>query len=93
MYHLTNYYRWHNHLNPSILKASWTDEEEWLLFLHHKAYGSSWAKIAKSIEGRTDNSIKNHWNSAMRRKVKEYTERYNKIKDNKIKVPKSSKRL
>ncbi len=63
--------RWHNHLNPAIKKDSWTEQEEWLLYLHHKADGNRWAEITKNIDGRTDNAIKNHWNSSMKKKIPE----------------------
>ncbi|XP_044463925.1 transcription factor MYB3R-1 [Mangifera indica] len=64
--------RWHNHLNPSINKEAWTQEEELALIRAHQIYGNKWAELTKFLPGRTDNAIKNHWNSSVKKKLESY---------------------
>ncbi|KAL0891424.1 hypothetical protein Bca101_015407 [Brassica carinata] len=64
--------RWHNHLNPGINKNAWTQEEELTLIRAHQIYGNKWAELTKFLPGRSDNSIKNHWNSSVKKKLDSY---------------------
>ncbi|GMN20097.1 hypothetical protein TIFTF001_047040, partial [Ficus carica] len=59
--------RWANYLKPGIKRGEFSVEEEETLIRLHSALGNKWSTIAKQLSGRTDNEIKNHWNTRLKR--------------------------
>ncbi|OHS93756.1 hypothetical protein TRFO_11536 [Tritrichomonas foetus] len=59
--------RWRNHLDPAINHSMWTSEEDFLLISLHETFGNAWVKISQHMPGRSDNAIKNRWNSTLKK--------------------------
>lgn len=86
--------RWINHLEDKVKKDSWTKDEEEILFKITKEKGHKWSEISKYLKGRTDNCVKNHYYSNLRKKVRRLikysdwinSDQYTKIKEDLEKV-------
>ncbi|CAM8878917.1 unnamed protein product [Rhodiola kirilowii] len=61
--------RWLNYLRPDIKRGNISEDEEELIIRLHKLLGNRWSLIAGRIPGRTDNEIKNYWNTTLGKKV------------------------
>ncbi|XP_043700173.1 myb-related protein 308-like [Telopea speciosissima] len=58
--------RWINYLRPDLKRGNFTEEEDELIIKLHSLLGNKWSLIAGRLPGRTDNEIKNYWNTHIR---------------------------
>ncbi|XP_061953117.1 transcription factor WER-like [Populus nigra] len=77
--------RWINYLSPSVKHGGFSEEEDDLIIRLHKLLGNRWSLIAGRVPGRTDNQVKNHWNTHLSKKLG--------IKKRKCKISDSSSKL
>ncbi|GMJ00999.1 myb domain protein 55 [Hibiscus trionum] len=63
--------RWINYLRPDLKRGTFSQEEENLIIELHAVLGNRWSQIAAQLPGRTDNEIKNLWNSSLKKKLKQ----------------------
>ncbi|PKI72611.1 myb-related protein 308-like [Punica granatum] len=61
--------RWINYLRPDLKRGNFTEEEDELIINLHSVLGNKWSLIAARLPGRTDNEIKNYWNTHIKRKL------------------------
>ncbi|KAL8205946.1 hypothetical protein R6Q57_009497 [Mikania cordata] len=63
--------RWINYLRPDLKRGTFSLHEEKLIIELHDVLGNKWSQIAAQLPGRTDNEIKNHWNSSIKKKLRQ----------------------
>ncbi|AQK62583.1 R2R3MYB-domain protein [Zea mays] len=61
--------RWLNYLRPNIKHGGFSDEEDMIILSLYISIGSRWSIIAAQLPGRTDNDIKNYWNTRLKKKL------------------------
>ncbi|KZV25513.1 Myb domain protein 36, partial [Dorcoceras hygrometricum] len=61
--------RWLNYLRPNIKHGEFSDEEDRIICTLYASIGSRWSIIATQLPGRTDNDIKNYWNTKLKKKI------------------------
>ncbi|KAJ0257316.1 Transcription factor MYB51 [Hirschfeldia incana] len=61
--------RWANYLRPDIKRGEFTEEDERSIISLHALHGNKWAAIARGLPGRTDNEIKNYWNTHIKKRL------------------------
>ncbi|KAK8559220.1 hypothetical protein V6N13_098809 [Hibiscus sabdariffa] len=61
--------RWINYLSPNVNRGNFTKDEEDKIIRLHETLGNKWSKIASHLPGRTDNEIKNMWNTHLKKRL------------------------
>jgi hypothetical protein len=71
--------RWFNHLNPTLRKGNWRASEDIFILQKQIELGNRWSEIAKEMEGRTENSVKNRWKCMIKKANRRYPQADNVI--------------
>ncbi|WMV39132.1 hypothetical protein MTR67_032517 [Solanum verrucosum] len=69
--------RWINHLRPNVKRGNYTKEEDEIILNLHAQLGNKWSTIAAHLPERSDNEIKNHWHTTLKKRATNYNNKNN----------------
>ncbi|XP_062009072.1 transcription factor MYB82-like [Rosa rugosa] len=79
--------RWVNYLRPNLKRGHMSDQEDDLIIRLHKLLGNRWSLIAGRLPGRTDNEIKNYWNTHLSKKINQEEKQSSNGANSTIQIP------
>ncbi|CAI0550189.1 unnamed protein product [Linum tenue] len=83
--------RWMNYLRPNVKRGNYSKEEEETILNLHSSLGNRWSAIAAHLPGRSDNEIKNHWHTSLKKRARQRISQEVKLLDETQKIEEEKK--